>query len=197
MPGARPADQALVRRCLANDQDACAELVDAYARMVGSIIWRATRYEPHVVEDLVQETFMRVFRGLPYFTARAKLSTWICTIAHRVAVDHIRSAARAHSQQSESIEEIENLAVPSPRVVTNPEEAAAQAELDALLRQEVQLLPDNYRIPLVYVAIEGVDYRTVSEMLEMPLGTVKANVFYAKQMLRERLRLRMRERSDS
>lgn len=187
-----------MRRCLANEQDACAELVDTYARMVGSIVWRATRSEPHVVEDLVQETFMRVFRGLPYFSARAKLSTWICTIAHRVVIDHMRSAARAQNRQPESaIEDIENLTVPSPRVVLNPEEAAAQAEMDALLRREVQLLPDNYRIPLVYVAIEGLDYRTVSEMLQMPLGTVKANVFYAKQMLRDRMRLRMRERSDS
>ena len=61
--------------------------------MVGTVIWRATG-DHDVVEDLAQETFMRVFRGLPYFDRRAKLSTWIYTIAHRVAIDHRRQTAR-------------------------------------------------------------------------------------------------------
>ena len=79
----------LVRRCLAGDQEACADLVQGYARMVGTVIWRATG-DHDAVEDLAQETFLRVFRGLPHFDARAKLSTWIYTIAHRVAIDHLR-----------------------------------------------------------------------------------------------------------
>lgn len=197
MSGARPADQALVRRCLANDQDACAELVELYARMVGTIIWRATQDEPHV-EDLVQETFMRVFRGLPYFSARAKLSTWICTIAHRVAIDHMRSMARAREEQLDSTTDgIAITALMSSDFAANPEEAATQGELDVLLRDELELLPDKYRLPLVYTAIEGLDYETVSRMLRLPLGTVKANVFYAKRMLKDRLRLRLRMRSSS
>ncbi len=69
------------------DQDACTALVEAYARMVGTVIWRATG-DGNAVEDLAQETFLRVFRALPYFDARAKLSTWIYRIAHRVAIDH-------------------------------------------------------------------------------------------------------------
>jgi RNA polymerase sigma-70 factor (ECF subfamily) len=60
---------------------------------VGTVIWRATGNQ-QVVEDLAQETFMRVFRGLPYFDRRAKLSTWIYTIAHRVAIDHRRQTGR-------------------------------------------------------------------------------------------------------
>ena len=57
--------------------------------MVGTVIWRATGNHD-TVEDLAQETFLRVFRGLGYFDARSKLSTWIYTIAHRVAIDHAR-----------------------------------------------------------------------------------------------------------
>lgn len=197
MSGARPADQALVRRCLANDQDACAELVELYARMVGTIIWRATQDETHV-EDLVQETFMRVFRGLPYFSARAKLSTWICTIAHRVAIDHMRRMARAREEPLDSTTDgIAITALMSSDFAANPEEAATQGELDVLLRDELELLPDKYRLPLLYTAIEGLDYETVSRMLRLPLGTVKANVFYAKRMLKDRLRLRLRMRSSS
>ena len=60
-------------------------LVEAYARMVGTVIWRATGRRD-VIEDLTQETFLRVFRALDYFDSRARLSTWIYTIAHNVAI---------------------------------------------------------------------------------------------------------------
>lgn len=69
-------ERVLVRRCLAGNQDACTDLVEGYSRMVGTVIWRATG-DHAKVEDLAQETFLRVFRGLRYFDARAKLSTWI------------------------------------------------------------------------------------------------------------------------
>ena len=140
---------------------------------------------------------MRVFRGLPYFSARAKLSTWICTIAHRVAIDHIRSIARAREQQLDSTTDGIAMTGLSSNVAVNPEEAATQVELDVLLRDELEVLPDKYRLPLVYIAIEGLDYETVSRMLGLPLGTVKANVFYGKRMLKDRLRLRLRMRSSS
>lgn len=191
-----PADLALVKRCLSNDQEACAQLVDQYARMVGTIIWRATQDEEHV-EDLVQETFMRVFRGLPYFHARAKLSTWICTVAHRVAIDHIRSRARARERSPEGIDETSVTTAPAASAVIDPERATAQTELDTLLREELDALPERYRLPLLYVAIEGLKYETVGEMLQMPTGTVKANVFYAKRTLRDRLRIRLGIRSNS
>ena len=82
-------ERKLVGECLDGDQDACASLVQEYAQMVGTVIWRATG-DHAVVEDLAQETFLRVFRGLRYFDARSRLSTWIYTIAHRVAIDHLR-----------------------------------------------------------------------------------------------------------
>lgn len=61
--------------------------------MIGAIIWRATA-DGGIVEDLAQETFLRAFRALPLFEGDAKLSTWLCTIAHRVAIDHVRKTLR-------------------------------------------------------------------------------------------------------
>ena len=87
------ADAELVRRCLAGDQAACARLVSRHARMAGTVIWRAIR-DRALVEDLCQETFLRAFRALAGFDGRARLSTWICSIAHRVAVDELRRQGR-------------------------------------------------------------------------------------------------------
>ena len=55
------------------------------------------------------------------------------------------------------------------------------------MRAALAKLPDKYRLPLVYAAIDGLDYETIASMLGIPVGTVKTNVFRGKQMLRERL----------
>ena len=169
----------LLGACTRGDAAACTELVARYGRLVGSIILR-TLGRREEVEDLAQETFLRVFRYLPEFEGRAKFSTWICTVARRVAVDELRRRQRA--------------------IVTAPEEAGVdvpaaddllesteQAERDALVRAAVAELPEKFRLPLVYASIDGLDYDTIASMLAMPVGTVKTHVFRGKQLLRERL----------
>ena len=172
----------LVKRCLTGDQRACSELVEAYARMVGTVIWRATG-DQNAVEDLAQETFLRVFRALPYFDARAKLSTWIYTIAHRIAIDHLRKSGR---WREESLATDENAVMPrtgSP----NPEAIVARQEIDQLVRDGLTKIPEKYRIPLVYAAIDGLDYPTIAAMLGVPVGTVKTLIFRGKRMLKEHI----------
>ena len=175
-------DRALVRQCLSHDQDACTDLVHRYQRMVHAVVWRTTRDHGHV-DDLVQETFMRVFRGLPHFGARAKLSTWIYTIAWRVAVDHERSLVRCEQHVAWADDD--------RRGGANPEHLMAQREATSMLREELELLADHYRLPLMHVAIHELRYEAVSQLLGIPIGTVKGNVFYAKRMLRTRLEQRV------
>ena len=172
-------ERRLVQRCLAGDQEACAELAQGYARMVGTVIWRATG-DDGIVEDLAQETFLRVFRGLPYFDARAKLSTWIYTIAHRVAIDHLRKLGRVREEADEHLPD----ELPASGVL-DPEAAAAREEVDRLVRDGLAQLPDKYRLPLVYAAIDGLDYETIGVMLGVPPGTVKTLVFRGKRMLKD------------
>ena len=177
-------ERALVRRCLQGNQQACTELVQAFAPLVGTVIWRATA-NGNVVEDLAQETFLRVFRGLPYFDARSKLSTWIYTIAHRVAVDHLRQAGRWRDApgQTDDVDAVDGLVAAGD----NPEVAVAQQEMNQLVREHLSELPDKYRLPLVYAAIDGLDYETIGAALGVPAGTVKTLVFRGKQMLRTRI----------
>ena len=69
----------------------------------------------------------------------------------------------------------------------DPESRVAQNEVDALVRSGLERIPEKYRIPLVYSAIEGLDYPTIATMLGVPLGTVKTLVFRGKRMLKEEL----------
>jgi RNA polymerase sigma-70 factor (ECF subfamily) len=180
-------ERELVRQCLRGDQDACASLVQEYAAMVGTVIWRATG-DHEAVEDLAQETFLRVFRGLRYFDARSKLSTWIYTIAHRVAIDH----ARQHRVRASGFEE-EGVRGTYQR---DPESAAAHDELDRIVRGQLETLPDKYRLPLVYATLDELDYQTIAAMLKVKPGTVKTLVFRARQMLRERVEAVLAERRE-
>lgn len=170
--------QQWLRRCAAGDPVACRELVDQYGRMAGTIILR-TIGRRDLVEDLLQETFLRVFRALPEFEGRAKLSTWIYTIAQRVAVDelrrHQRSPVLVHDNDFDAADD------------ANVEQQADRDATDELVRAALGRLPEKYRQPLVYAAIDGLDYETIATMLGIPVGTVKTNVFRGKQLLRERL----------
>ena len=186
-------DQELVDACLAGDQRACTALVEAYVRMVGTVIWRATGRRD-VIEDLTQETFLRVFRALTYFDSRARLSTWIYTIAHNVAIDHLRKAGTAIESldfRDHGGDEGGEQQVASP--VPDPETLLTREESERLVRDGLAHLPVKYRVPVVYAAIDGLDYPTIARMLGVPLGTVKTLIFRGKRMLREEISRRLRE----
>ena len=182
-------DKELVEACLGSDQHACATLVETYVRMVGTVIWRATG-QRDVIEDLTQETFLRTFRALEYFDSRARLSTWIYTIAHNVAVDHLR---RTSGKQVDSLtwREDEGDEGPQEREIASmsldPEAQLSRDQTERLVHDGLARLPVKYRLPVVYAAIDGLDYPTIAGMLGVPLGTVKTLIFRGKRMLREEI----------
>jgi RNA polymerase sigma-70 factor, ECF subfamily len=155
--------------------------------MVGTMIWRATG-DGTVVEDLAQETFLRTFRALPYFAVRAKLSTWICTIAHRVAIDHLRKTGRWHDESLTSADIDSSFSDRcDASAPIDPEALAVREETQLLVQEGLAQLPEKYRLPLVYAAIDGLDYETIGEVLGVPTGTAKTLVFRGKRLLRARI----------
>jgi RNA polymerase sigma-70 factor (ECF subfamily) len=196
MPGADRDERALVDACLAGDQAACTALVEAYARMVGTVIWRATG-QREVIEDLTQETFLRTFKALQYFDSRARLSTWIYTIAHNVAVDHLRRTTTLLDVHSLTWREDEADGNDARELVSNtpgPEALLSRAEAETLVNAGLERLPLKYRLPVVYAAIDGLDYPAISRMLSVPLGTTKTLIFRGKRMLRAEIERMLRER---
>ena len=182
-------DKELVEACLAGDQQACTALVETYVRMVGTLIWRATG-QRDVIEDLTQETFLRTFRALEYFDSRARLSTWIYTIAHNVAIDHLRRTARA-SVDSLTWRDDEGQEEPQERELVStsldPEALLSREQSERLVHDGLAQLPVKYRLPVVYAAIDGLDYPSIAAMLGVPLGTVKSHLRRGMARLRQRL----------
>jgi RNA polymerase sigma-70 factor, ECF subfamily len=182
-------ERRLIDDCLAGDEDACTRLVDTHARMVGTVIWRAIG-DHRMVEDLAQDTFLRVFHALPSFDRRAKLSTWIYTIAHRVAIDHLRKVGRWRqeafvvSSDDESAAGIEDLPA-SP--LASPDALFVRDKQVKLVRDALARLPDKYRLPVMYSAIDGLDYSTIAVMLGVTVGAVKTLVFRGKRLLKDEI----------
>ena len=174
----RAADRDLVNRCRSGSDAAFRELVDSYKKMVFAIISRSIS-DRSLVEDLAQDAFVRVHRGLRSFRGDARLSTWICRIAMNVCAD-----ARQHAPRELSLDAIAPGAPPPPAVVvTDP--AYVQLELRDRVAKGLAQLPERSRLVISMHYFAGRGYEEIAEALHVPLGTVKTHLHRAKRELRD------------
>ena len=174
---AEDAARDLVRRCVDGDRAAQTRLFRDEVKRVHGLLYRVLGpLGPH--EDLIQETFLRVFRSLPQFRGEAQLSTWIGGIALNVAFGHLR----ANQPPAVRLE-----LVPDPRV----EEPGAEQQIAARegLRRVYQLLDrmdPRLRIAFTLHAIDGRSLREVAGLMAASLVATKARVWRARRELDKR-----------
>jgi RNA polymerase sigma-70 factor (ECF subfamily) len=172
-------ERELVERCRTGDEGAFQELIERYKDLVFALIARTVQDRSRA-EDLAQDVFLRIHRGLPYFRGEARLSTWIYRIVANVCVhEQTRPRPPALSLDDEKT---------SARVTP----AAADRQFDDLelrdrLEKAIARLPPNYRLLIAAHYLDGVLYEDLAEALELPLGTVKTQLYRAKQQLRRLL----------
>ena len=173
-------EQALLERCRGGQDDAAfAELVDRYKDLVYGVVYRLSR-DRGAADDLAQEVFLKVHRGLPYFRGEAKLSTWIYRIVFNVC-SQVRSRVRPVElplDRGEGHRPIDPGGIDA---------SFGDFELRDRLEHAMATLPDNYRFLVAAHYLQGVDYKALAEALDMPIGTVKTHLHRAKRLLRERL----------
>src|ERR1051325_6731156 len=160
-------ERELVERCRSGDEHAFQELVDRYKDLVFALIARTVQDRSRA-EDLAQDVFLRIHRGLPYFRGEARLSTWIYRIVANVCLqDHGRPAAPLSLEDERA------------RPKTMPSGADRQfsdLELRDRLEKAIARLPANYRLLIAAHYLNGIQYEDLAEALEMPLGTVKTQL---------------------
>ena len=186
MSGGEDAD--LVRRCLSGDQRACRDLVRRYERPVYSVLMRVLR-RAEDAEDLVQETFVRVFRALDRYDTNRPFAAWVFTIASRLAIDHLRrrrvkTVSLTVSEPGSSSEDRE-LDVVDPGL--RPDEVTSHAEEESRAAALIDSLPEHYRIVVLLRHQQDLSYEEISEALQLPLGTVKARIHRARALLKDRI----------
>jgi RNA polymerase sigma-70 factor, ECF subfamily len=172
-------ERELVERCRSGDERAFQELIDQYKDLVFALIAR-TIQDRSRAEDLAQDVFLRIHRGLPYFRGEARLSTWIYRIVANVCLqDH----ARPRSPES-SLDDDRGGQRTAPSA---PDRQFGDLELRDRLEKAIARLSPNYRLLVAAHYLDGVRYEDLAEALQLPLGTVKVQLYRAKQQLRRLL----------
>lgn len=169
-------DDLTLARAQRGEGPACRALVERYQRPVFALISRMCG--PMRCEDLAQETFLRVFTALPRFVAPgpARLSTWILTIATRLALDELRRRPLVTAALDDK------LAGPG-----RTDEGADRRALRAALQRAVADLSPDQRAVVLLREVHGLDYDEIARALDIDLGTVKSRLHRARAALRTAL----------
>ena len=177
----------LVRRCLAGDEKAYRELVELYQGQVYSVVLRMVRRREDA-EDLTQETFVRMFRALDRYDPQRPFAAWLFTIASRLAIDHIRRRKVqpvSLTQREAGSDEEYDIEVPDPG--PTPEEVTSRTEEERRTEELIRSLPPHYRIVVMLRHQRDMAYEEIAEALHLPLGTVKARIHRAREILKGRI----------
>jgi RNA polymerase sigma-70 factor (ECF subfamily) len=176
-------DDLTLARAKRGDKAAFRQLVIHYQRPVFALLSRllAARGGQALVEDLAQETFVRVFRALGTFgdDGRNNLSGWILTIATRLALDELRKRPLC----TESYERAMEILPGGPAA----DRAAEQTDLRNALERAVSQLPPAFRATFLLREVHGLEYEAIAEALNVDLGTVKSRLNRARTVLRAAL----------
>src|SRR3954453_14023800 len=174
-------DTGLVARMQRRDPHALAELYDRYGRVTFSLILRVVR-DTGVAEDLVQETFLRVWNRVQGFDAeRGSIGPWLLAVARNRAIDYLRSAG-GRERNALEFEETDH-----PALYTDMEHDLLVSDKARRVKAAMEKLPPNHRQDIELAYFEGLSQTEMAERMGQPLGTVKTWVRTALKSLRDDL----------
>ena len=171
-------DSAVVQSFLDGNERAFGELVSRYDNRLLNFVYR-TVGDRERGQDLVQETFVRVYRHLHRFDQSKKFSTWIYTIASNLAKNELRNRARNPLVLFQTIKknwEADHRPLEWEDHSYKPDDPFRKRHLRAMVEQAVQELPEHHRIVFVLRELEGKTYEEISEITGVNLGTVKSRL---------------------
>ncbi len=169
------ADNALVRKCLQGDRQSFRQLYRRHQQRVRSTLYQLCG--PSCLDDLVQEVFMRAWKGLPKLRQTCQFSTWLYRISWNVASDQRREFAKAKRDQS-LYQNLDN-------TDAHQEAYLMQLHYQDLVQRGLRELSLEHRAVLVLHDLEDVPQKEVAQILEIPVGTVKSRLFHARDNLRQ------------
>ncbi|ANY67105.1 RNA polymerase sigma factor SigW [Paenibacillus sp. BIHB 4019] len=181
----------LAKLSLKGDQRAFAELVGLYQDKLFHMAYRmlSNRQE---AEDVVQEAFMRVYRNLERYDETLKFSTWIYRIATNLCIDKLRKRKPVYSLDAESTDH-EGLdgysMIPSDN--RTPESETLLSETQRIIHQAIASLPPKYKTVMMLRYIEDLSLQEISEVMDIPVTTIKTRVHRGREFLRKKLEYKL------
>jgi len=174
-------DRELVVRLQRRDPQALGELYDRYGRVVFSVILRVVR-DGAIAEDLVQETFLRVWNRVQGFYAeKGAIAPWLLAVARNRAIDYLRSVA-GRERNTLEFEETDH-----PSLFVDMEHEILTSDKARVIKAAMNKLNANQREVIELAYFEGLSQSEMAERMGQPLGTVKTWVRTALKNLRDEL----------
>jgi RNA polymerase sigma-70 factor, ECF subfamily len=178
-------DEQMVERALSGDPEAFGEIVRRWERRIFALAFGMLGREEDA-RDATQETFLAAFRNLRGFRGEAKVSSWL----HRIAVNQCITRQRRAKVRSETALEDEaekNAAVFALPADVSPARGAEYREVSSAVRRAVGALPADLRQVVVMKEFEELTFQEISDVLDVPLSTVKSRLYTALRQLQMRL----------
>lgn len=181
-------DDKLVKKAIGGDESAYKQLVDKYERALYFHILKMIK-DKEQVEDLVQETFVKAFDNLNTYSTNYAFSTWL----YRIATNHTIDYLRKKKLKTLSIDE--PMKTKDGEMEMQLEDESAGTDRDIIRKQRQKIvqkaidnLPEKYRKVIEMRHMEEKSYKEIARVLDLPLGTVKAHIFRARELLYKSLK---------
>jgi RNA polymerase sigma factor (sigma-70 family) len=175
-------DKTLIKKVNDGDRSAVRLLVENNKNLVWHIIISMVGRNSDS-EDLFQEVFLQVFKGLGRFRADARLSTWIGSITHHVCVDYLRKRKKETDFQNSNIDQKMGPGLSTDMSWKNTE----SEDLNKVVLAAIAKLPTEYRTVITLYHLDERSYKEIVEITGMPDGTVKSYISRGRNLLRKML----------
>ncbi len=181
-------DRDLVKKALNGDEQAYKALMDKYRKALSMHIQRMVR-KPGEVDDLVQESFIKAFSALPSYSVDYAFSTWIYKIATNHAIDYLRKKKlKTYSIDKPRETKDGALEYELPDATYRPDRHIVADQRRELIQKAIDALPPKYHRVIVMRHQQEKSYEEIARELDLPLGTIKAHIFRARELLNKHLR---------
>jgi RNA polymerase sigma-70 factor (ECF subfamily) len=186
----RRSDLKLIRRCKRGEESAFEELLNRYRGAIYSLCFRMARH-PEDARDLAQEIFIKVFSLLDRYDENYAFSSWLFRIATNHCIDYLRrnrlrflSIDGVVGPQGEAVE------LQLPDYGPRPDTVLQRREALERLEEVIAELPPHYRVITLLRHDQQLSYEEIAEILSLPLGTVKARIHRARNLIQQMLKAR-------
>lgn len=178
----------LIHKALHGDEESYAKLLHRYKHGIFKMIYQMIKNKEET-EDIVQETFIKAFNSLDSYNSKYAFSTWLYKIAYNHCIDKLRKKKLKTQSLDKPIELKEGsvkFQIKDERY--NPEKSVILDEKKNNINLTISSLPEKYKKVIIYRHHKDKSYEEISQELKIPLGTVKARIFRARELLKKKLK---------
>jgi len=185
---AKEDDQILIKKALAGKETAYKLLLnkhkDAIFRLIVKIV-----HNQEEAKDLVQETFMKAFGSLSSYKSQYRFTTWLYKIAANNCIDFLRKKRLNSLSLDQPLQTKDGeVKIELADWTYNPEKDLASRQKSLSIDAAIDLLPSKYREVIIFRHKQDKSYEEIAEILGIPVGTVKARIFRARELLKKKLK---------